>query len=290
MKLYLLPFDHRHSFEELINAKDHPSKDEVDKIKDYKQMIFLAFKKALQQGVSKRDAGILVDEQYGREILLAARKNQLITCYTLEKSGQQEFHFDKSDWKKKLKFFRPTYAKVLIRYNPVNKALNKRQAKKLKQLGDYLRKVKIKFLLEVLVPATEKQRISAYETKLRPILTKMSIKELQKAGVKPDIWKLEGVDKLKDLLSISRQVKEDSEARIVILGRGESRAKAEHWLKIGAKVPVVVGFAVGRTVFQQPLMDYQNKKTTKQQTIKAIMNNYLHFVKLFEKVKNESKN
>jgi RpiB/LacA/LacB family sugar-phosphate isomerase len=288
-RLYILPFDHRGSFKRILGVKDPLTKKDVRKIKDYKKMIYTAFKKAK---INKDYAGILVDETYGAEILLDAKKKGIITCYTLEKSGQKEFFFDRKDYRKRLNYFKPSYAKVLLRYNPAgNRAMNNRQAKKLVGLSRYLKKEKIGFLLEVLEIPTEKQlkqykSKTSFDHKIRTKLMIKAISELQKAGVNPDIWKLEGLHKKELMENVAQQVISfNPQARIVVLGRGENAKKAEQWVKEGAKVEAVIGFAVGRTVFKQPLLDYQNKKLNKSQTIKKITNNYLHFVSVFEKEK-----
>jgi myo-inositol catabolism protein IolC len=39
----------------------------------------------------------------------------------------------------------------------------------------------------------------------------------------------------------------------VVLGRGGDEAKVEHWLRTGSSVPGLVGFAVGRTIWWDPL-------------------------------------
>ena len=89
---------------------------------------------------------------------------------------------------------------------------------------------------------------------------------------------------------VAKQVTElNPRSKIVVLGRGENEKKAEQWIKTGAKVDAVFGFAVGRTVFKQPLLDYKNKKITKSTAIKRITNNYLHFVNIFEKEKLKTK-
>ena len=172
-KLYILPFDHRGSFKKILGVKDPLSKKDVKKIKDYKGIIYSAFKKALKKRLDKDNAGILVDETYGKEILLDAKKKGRISCYTLEKSGQEEFFFDRKDYKKRLDYFKPSYAKVLLRYNPAgNKAMNKRQAKGLVGLSKYLRKEKIGFLLEVLEIPTDKQ-LKKYKSQKRGLMQKL---------------------------------------------------------------------------------------------------------------------
>jgi len=117
-----------------------------------------------------------------------------------------------------------------------------------------------------------------------------AIYELQQAGVNPEIWKLEGLYKKELMQQVANQVTSfNPQARIVVLGRGENQKKTEQWIKVGAKVEAVIGFAVGRTVFKQVLLDYQNKKISKSQVINKIRDNYLHFVNIFEKEKLKQK-
>ena len=45
----------------------------------------------------------------------------------------------------------------------------------------------------------------------------------------------------------------------IILGRGEDDAKVREWLSIAAAVPGFIGFAVGRTSFWDPLVNWLGK-------------------------------
>jgi 5-dehydro-2-deoxygluconokinase len=271
-KLYILPFDHRGSFMKLIKASKSPTKKDIQKAKVYKNIIYHAFLKSLQE-VPKKHAAILVDEQFGKNILKEAKKKKITICNTFEKSGKKEFQFERKDWKRQLKEIKPDYAKILIRYDSKNKKINLRQVRKLSQFNNYLKKQKAKFLLEVITP----------QQKPKTILK--AIKQIQKKGIKPDVWKLEGINKIKDMKKISKQIK----SKIVILGRGENKKKAKHWLEVAAKFDNVIGFAMGRTIFAKPLKDYNNKKITKEQTINKISKDYINLVKLFEKLKEEQR-
>jgi len=266
--LYILPFDHRGSFMKLIKASAPPTKKDIQTAKNYKYLIYQAFQKSLAQ-VPKKHAAILVDEWLGKEILQDAKKRKIIICNTFEKSGQTEFQFERKDYHKQLQEIKPDYAKLLIRYDPKNKKINLQQTKKLSSFSNFLQKNKTNFLLEIITP----------HQKPKTILT--AVKQLQKAGVKPDIWKLEGINKSTDMKKISQQVN----SQIVILGRGGNRKKVSHWLRIAAQFNNVIGFAIGRTIFAQPLKDYHHKKITKLQTINQISKNYIYFVNLFEKLK-----
>jgi len=96
--LYILPFDHRGSFEKsLYGWTGVLSQEQTDKIASTKDVIYDGFKVALRKGVKQENAGILVDVQFGERILRDCAKNGYITCLPAEKSGQAEFQFEYGD-------------------------------------------------------------------------------------------------------------------------------------------------------------------------------------------------
>ena len=133
-----------------------------------------------------------------------------ITCAPVEKSGQEEFDFEYGDaWAAHIDSVAPTFAKVLVRYNPEgDAALNRRQAERLRSLSEYLRGRPSRLMFELLVPAEAAQltRVGGdkrrYDLELRPGLMGRAIRELQDAGVDPDIWKIEGLDRREDCVTI----------------------------------------------------------------------------------------
>ena len=153
--LYILPFDHRGSFQtKMFGWKGPLSAEQTAQIAAAKQVIYDALKAAVAGGVPKEKAGILVDEQFGAAILRDAVKQGYITACPAEKSGQDEFDFEYGeDFARHIEAFNPTFCKVLVRYNPEgDKALNQRQVKRLKRLSDYLRQSGRLFMFELLVP------------------------------------------------------------------------------------------------------------------------------------------
>src|ERR1700740_2868883 len=139
--LYILPFDHRGSFQtKMFGWPGKISANETAEIAAAKQVIYDGFKAALQAGVPERKAGILVDEQFGAAILRDAKAQGFTTACPAEKSGQDEFDFEYGeDFAGHIESLQPTFSKVLVRYNPEgNRALNRRQAGRLKRLSDYL--------------------------------------------------------------------------------------------------------------------------------------------------------
>jgi myo-inositol catabolism protein IolC len=292
--LYVLPFDHRGSFQtKLFGWKGALNEQQTAEIAAAKQVIYDGFKAALAAGVPKSKAGILVDEQFGAAILRDASKNGYQTACPAEKSGQDEFDFEYGeDFAKHIEMFQPTFCKVLVRYNPEgDKALNQRQVSRLKRLSDDLHgKSKSKFMFELLVPPEEAQlkKVNgdkkAYDQKIRPGLMVQAIQHLQDAGVEPDVWKIEGLDRREDCVRVVDAARRNGRSKVgcIVLGRGEDDRKVREWLTIAAPVPGFIGFAVGRTTFWDPLVDCRAKKTTREAAVAEIARRYREWVGIFE--------
>jgi myo-inositol catabolism protein IolC len=292
--LYVLPFDHRATFSKnMFGWKGELTPDQTAEIAAIKEVIYDAFKAAVAGGVPKERAGILVDEQFGAAILRDASRQGFISACPAEKSGQDEFDFEYgADFARHIEQFNPTFCKVLVRCNPEgNKELNRRQSARLKQLSDYLRKSGRLYMFELLVPAepNQLQRLGndkkAYDLQLRPGLMVQAIRELQDAGVEPDVWKIEGIEQADDCRKVVAAVQRGGRERVgcIVLGRGEDDKKVRQWLTTAAGVPGFIGFAVGRTVFWDPLVDYRAAKITRDAAVARIAASYREWVDLFEK-------
>ena len=295
-EVLILAFDHRSSFtEKLFGIKNRqPTAEEKKNIEEYKKLIFMGFRQALEKSVPREIAGLLVDEEYGANILREAKKNGFTFAMPVEKSGQAEFDFEYGeDYAKHIEEFDPTFVKVLVRYNPAGDAmLNQHQLYRLKTLSDYLRQAGKPFLFELIVPATSEQLAEVegsketYDHKIRPKLMVESIKAIQAAGVEPAVWKLEGVDNSDDAKTIVNQAQSGGrKAGVITLGRGESKEMVQKWLAVGAKIPGIIGFAVGRTIFWQPLVEHKAGTIGREEAVEKIALNYADFVRLWQNEK-----
>jgi 5-dehydro-2-deoxygluconokinase len=293
--LYILPFDHRGSFQtQMFGWKGTLTAEQTAEIASAKRVIYDGFKAAIAAGVSKDKAGILVDEQFGAAILREAAAEGYSTSCPAEKSGQDEFTFEHGeDFAAHIQAFRPTFSKVLVRYNPEgDKVLNQRQSARLKRLSDYLHgSSKSMFMFDLLVPPTPPQleRVNgdkeAYDRELRPQLMVAAIKQLQSAQVEPDVWKIEGLDRIEDCAKIVVTARRGGRTRVgcIILDRGEDESKVREWLATAARVPGFIGFALGRTVFWEPLMKFQKKTITREDAVATIAERYRSFAEVFER-------
>lgn len=295
--LFILPFDHRSSFVKDIfgftNLDLTP--EQTQQIIDAKETIYEAFKLAAKDYIPEQQAAVLVDELFGDKILKDAKHKGFVTILTTEKSGQQEFTFEYgSEFSKHIEKYKPIFAKALIRYNPEDKESSKiRQRQQVKILSDYCHNNNFKFLLEVLIHPKDYQLIKAHDNKklydleIRPKLTITMIEELQNAGIEPDVWKLEGMNFSKQYEDIIEQIRKNNRNNVglVILGRAAEKEDVETWISKGSGVNGVIGFAVGRTIFLQPLIDLKNAKSSKQDAIDQIANNFKYFYDVFMKGK-----
>jgi 5-dehydro-2-deoxygluconokinase len=293
--LYILPFDHRASFQQkMFGWQGALSAQQTAEIAAAKRVVYDAFTTAIDDGVPKDKAGILVDEQFGAAILRDAVEHGYITCCPAEKSGQDEFDLEYGeDFEKHIEDLHLTFCKVLVRYNPEgDQVLNRRQAARLRRLSEYLHSnsSSSKFMFELLVPAEKAQldRLKgdkkAYDLELRPRLMTQTIQELQDAGVEPDVWKVEGLERQEDCERVVAAACRGGRNRVgcIVLGRGEDDNKVREWLTTAAAVPGFIGFAVGRTSFWSPLVDWRASKITRNDAVAEVARRYQEFVEIFE--------
>jgi myo-inositol catabolism protein IolC len=293
-KLYILAFDHRGSFQKkMFGIEGDPTDEQTDTISDAKHLIFEGLLRASEQGAEPEVTGCLVDEQFGapKNVPGQARERGLILAMPVEKSGQEEFDFDYGDdFGAHIEEFDPDFAKVLVRYNPEgDKDMNRRQAERLKRLADWLHEHDRKFLFELLVPAEEAQLEQVggdsdrYDAELRPELMRQVIVELQDLGVEADVWKIEGIDTQEDCERIAQTARRDGRDGVicVVLGRGADDDKVDHWLRQGAPVEGYAGFAIGRTIWWDPLKGYIDGDLERDAAAQQIADNYLRFVRVY---------
>src|SRR3954453_16876811 len=289
-KLYILAFDHRGSFQKkMFGIEGDPTPEQTDTISDAKKLIFVGMELAVKRGVDAEATGVLVEDQFGSDMPKLARGYRLGLSMPVEKSGQDDVDFQYgADFGKHIEQFDPQFAKVLVRYNPDGDAgMNERQLGRLKELSDWLHANDRKFLFELLVPAEDSQLEQVggdsdrYDAELRPELMRRAIEDIQNAGVEFDVWKIEGVDERSDAETLAKQTRTgEGRERVVcvLLGRGASTEKVDHWLQQAAPVEGFVGFAIGCSIWWDSLNGFLEGDLERDRAAEQIASNYLHFI------------
>lgn len=298
--LYVLPFDHRGSFQEgLFGWKGNLTPEQTAEVAASKAVVYEGFKRALAGGVPKEKAGILVDEQFGAAILKDAVTHGYSVSCPAEKSGQKEFDFEYgADYGRHIEAINPTFCKVLVRYNPEgDKAMNQQQSARLKELSSYLHSHRRMFMFELLVPAEPAQLAKVgndkkrYDVEVRPGLMVQAIQDLQNAGIEADVWKIEGLDRRDDCAKVVAAARRGGRDKVgcIVLGRGEDDKKVREWLSVAAPVPGFIGFAVGRTSFWEPLVAWKADPSVRDKSVAEIARRYREWVDIFEKARGAGK-
>jgi 5-dehydro-2-deoxygluconokinase len=293
-KLYILAFDHRGSFQKkMFGIQGDPTPEETETIADAKRLIFEGMEIASQRGgVDPSAVGVLVDEQFGSDIPKRAKADGLKLSMPAEQSGRDDFDFEYGDeFGDHIEKFDPDFTKVLVRHNPEgDQESNKAQLERLKRLSDWLKEHDRKFLFELLVPAEKSQLdqvggdTDRFDAELRPELMRRAIEEIQDVGIDVDIWKIEGVDAREDAEMLVEATRRDGRDNVksVLLGRGASNEKVDHWLQQAAPVDGFIGFAIGRSIWWDALKGFLDGSIERRDAAEQVADNYLRFIKVYD--------
>jgi len=292
--LYILPFDHRSTFAKKLLDLGYPVKEgDKSQVTRYKKIVFEAFQLAMKKSNCSPCMGMLVDEEFGGPIITAAKKKQYNYAVPVEKSGQTVFNFEFGNkFGEHIDKNSPVFVKALVRYNPSNRSDNKIQLRRLKRLNDFCEKNGYRFMLEPLVPPTKAQLKQMkgdqrkFDKKLKPGLTVRMVQEIHKAGIDPDVWKVEAVESKKAWSEIAGTIRNNHSRRavnIIVLGRGENTKLVDKWIKTAASTGLVNGFAVGRTIFFKSLEQYRDHEIKRAEAVEQIADNYLRMINQWRK-------
>lgn len=277
--LFVLPFDHRATFAKELLGFSYPrlTSAERKEVVVMKRVVFDGFLKARTTLSSSRTRGssdelaILVDEEFGADILKEATKKKIPCALSTEKSGQQLFDFEYGkSFGGHITKYQPAYAKTLVRYNVANKKDNHTQNARLKTLSNFCQKTNIGFMLELLM--------SGNGSRFKQL--KQTMQEMIAAGISPTVWKVEGMA----TRSQWEQLRGLTDAPIIILGRGDTKTHVEKLLAVAAKSNVVSGFAIGRTIWLTALQQFLKGEILRNTAVTQISNNFLHFIALWNQL------
>jgi len=273
--LFIMAMDHRASFgKTLFGVKDDdPDPDRVAAMKSAKWMILEGLRAALPAMTYGR-AGVLVDERYGQDVIdavkgdgeVGAGQRPVVLAIPVEASGHDWFTLEWGDqWLGHVEAIRPDYAKVLVRDNPdFDPAEREQQFGRLAQLSSGLHGIGVPLLYELLVPATGAQLdraghdTGAYDRDLRPGLVAQVIADNQAHGVEPTLWKVEGLETAEAAQQVADQARAGGRrADLIVLGRDAPAERLDHWLEVASQVSAFVGFAIGRSIWEDAVRAYE---------------------------------
>src|SRR3984885_13919551 len=290
--LLILAADHRSRLErDLYGLTAAPTPEQAAWISADKMLIYQALLDAVPELPASVQPGILIDEQYGAAIaeLTARAGGGISLAMPVEASGEQCFPHGYDDWQAHAGFFATGYAKILIRDNPgLEPGQRAAQAERLAAVSDWAAANDRALIVELLVPASAADLAAAggtaasYDATLRPEHTVQVIEYLQDHGVTPALWGVEGLNHHDDAVTIAAVAKRGGRAAdCIVLGRQASQDQLDHWLQVAAPIPGFTGFAVGRSIWQDPLHAHLRHRSTAAWARRRIATAYGDFARYF---------
>jgi myo-inositol catabolism protein IolC len=290
--LLIMAMDHRESFgKSLFEVRDdQPDAEQLTAMEQAKRLIYAGLARARAQLPGGR-AGVLVDERYGQAVIDQAHADGVVLATPIEHSGREWFELEwGQDWVEHLTAARASFAKILIRDNPAfARDRRDRQLADLRQVSDRLHGLGVPLLYELLVPATPEQLATAggdtdtYDRDLRPELVTQVIADNQAAGVEPAIWKIEGLETAAAAQLVVAQIRAGGRDDIdaIVLGRDAPVERLNHWLAVAAPVDGFVGFAIGRSIWEDAIAGWRRGDAGEAETEGRIAARYLEFARTY---------
>jgi myo-inositol catabolism protein IolC len=287
--LLILAMDHRASFGKTLFdvTDDRPTPRQEEQIRSAKDLIYSALA-SVQADLQTGRAAVLVDERYGAAVIDRARQDGIVLAVPIEASGHDWFTLEWAEhWLEHVRAVEPDYAKVLVRDNPeLDAGARAHQLKLLARVCAGLDGISVPLIYELLVPATDEQKRSVgddsdrYDRDIRPELTVRVIAENQAAGIYPTLWKLEGLDTGDAARHVAAQARSgDRPADLILLGRDAPTERLDRWIDVATTVDEFVGFAIGRSIWEDVLRDYVSAEIDEKTAQVRMAERYLHFAR-----------
>jgi myo-inositol catabolism protein IolC len=295
--LLILAMDHRDSLQrDVYDIDGEPTAEQRAHIAHGKALIFDGLLRAVADGVAAARVGVLVDEQFGASVAERAKGAGIDLAMPIERSGQKLFEleygsFDSDEWLRHVQRFDPDQVKLLVRDNPDDdSAARATQFERLALVSRALATAGRTFLVELLVPATDAQLASVggdtsrYDAEVRPGLTVRVIEEMQAQAIEPDIWKIEGLETTDAATSVVAAARAGGRDAVtcIVLGRDAPRDRLDHWLAVAAPVDGFRGFAIGRSIWEEPLVEQLAGRASEDELIARVAANFTHFAELYQ--------
>jgi myo-inositol catabolism protein IolC len=73
----------------------------------------------------------------------------------------------------------------------------------------------------------------------------------------------------------------------VLLGRGASDDKVDHWLREAAPVEGFIGFAIGRSIWWDALKGYLDGNLDRDAAAEQVADKYLRFIRVYDQAESK---
>ncbi len=266
-----LAFDHRSQLEDLAARHQAPR----EKIAEFKTLIWSA---ASHVAEGRADAGIIVDDRYGQDVLFAAAGSGAWIARPVELPGSIPLQFEAGpDIGLTLREWPVEHvAKCLVFYHPDDAAdLQRQQIAQLQMLHAACVATYRELLLEVVVPRDRPLDSDTVATILD---------SLYQAGIYPDWWKLQSPPDETAWRNIASTIDRfDKYCRgILLLGLEAPEDELARAFAVARRQPLCRGFAIGRSIFADPAKAWFAGEITDSDAVDRIAESYRRIIALWD--------
>jgi len=237
-ELLVLAFDHRVQFEQEADAAG-VDRGQIEKLKHW---IYEGFERALATA-GMESAALLVDPIYCDAVLAEATARGMRIGVPIEAAGSMPTRWIEDGPVHPQLLIRPSrwFVKALFHLHPgLPQAVRAVQLERLRELQSACETLERDLMIEIVEPAG-----MAFADGDLPAI----VGELAMTGIEPRWWKLPSLSAA-DWRVLERTLDAaGSDARVVILGGGQSLHSFDDVFRVAGASPRAAGFAVGRSVF-----------------------------------------
>src|ERR1700677_699284 len=258
--LFVLAMDHRRSSTKALSrGGSAPSHIGLSRMRQVKALIYEGLCH-IAGSIPVGREGVLVDEGSGADVLRRAKSDGLVVLMPIEAPGSIVFELEYHDrFAEHIEAFDPDFFNALVRYNPLDdEGMRQTTITRLAAVSEWAARTNRRWIIELLVPPTPEQQAThqnrhGSESAARPALTAQAISQLQSGGVHPAVWMLDGFERPDGADEVLAAVAAEREhpGQCIVSGRDAPIDEVAHWVTLAAGRRFV-GFAVGRTIWEEP--------------------------------------
>ena len=284
----MVAFDHRSSLRQDLRRLGHPAT--AAQRAELKNLIWQGVVAALPEVPARARAAILVDRGHHR-ILLEAGQARVAAAVALEASGSGELTpaAAPDELAADLRALDAGFGKILLRWHPADGAGRKRrQLALLQRLAELTLRSGAGLLLELLVPPRPEDLAGLspgerWDEAVLPRRQHEAVAELLDAGVTPALWKLEGHPDAQAARALAELLGGcDPSTSVLVLGGGADVADLGRVFSGGAGIGLFGGFAVGRSIWWEPVARLCRGEISEDGARHAVGRNYLAVIDAYE--------
>jgi myo-inositol catabolism protein IolC len=285
--LFILPCDHTDILSAMWEASVQADSDRAAWITRVKGIVLDGLVEAVAAGASRDCVALLMDDEFGAPVLERAKAAGIARIVPMDSGEVGPFRLRYGDdFERHIYDTDPDVVSALISYNPESSEASA-QLRRFAPVAKWQSGSKRQFLLELQVlPADDirsPDETDRWVAGQRPALIAQAMTDLTGLGVVPDIWKLQDCAREKDYDAIVAAARATgrSDVRLVVLGGGATSEHVDLMLSKVALVEGFEGFAVGRSVWAEPIRAFASGLIGAEEAARQIAESFLHFLRTF---------